>query len=267
VIVPPAPGTIDPVVVQADPKAVPNPTPIEPVMKLNIIALPAKSPDLCVYIVDNSANAGKTYRYRIEYKALNPLFNKAPQKASNKNWVNQFDLVSPMSAFSPEITVPAQTYFYCGKSQGVSKGGSSPFDIFTWTDGKWQKGSFNVNLGDPIGGVDGAVDYSTGYSFVDRHMATKNNKVLVTVVDREGTAEIRDTAKDAESSDYKQKLQWVEQTKNGVQPGSNQPGFGGPPGGFGGPPGGFGGPPGGFGGPPGGFGGPPGGFGGPPGTR
>jgi hypothetical protein len=259
VIVPPAPGTIDPVVVQANPKAAPNPTPIEPVMKLNIVALVAKAPDLCVYVVDNSADAGKTYRYRIVYKVANPLFNKAPQKADNKNWVNQFDLVSPMSDFSPAITVPVQTYFYCGKSQGVGKSGASPFDVFTWSNGKWQKGSFNVNLGDPIGGPDGGVDYSTGYSFVDRH-AAKNNKIFVTVVDREGTAEIRDTAKDTGSSDYKEKVQWVEQTKNGVQqPGGNPNQPGGPPG--------FGGPPGGFGGPPAGFGGPPAGFGGPPGAR
>jgi hypothetical protein len=259
--VPPAPGTIDPVIVQANPKVVPSPTPIEPIMKLNPVGSPAKSPDLCVYIVDNTAAAGKTYRYRIVYKAANPLFNKAPQKAKDKKWVDQFDLVSPMSEFSPEITVPVQTYFYCGKAQGVNKGGASPFDIFTWSNGKWQKGSFNVNLGDPIGGVDGGVDYSTGYSFVDRHSA--KNKIFVTVVDSEGTAEIRDTAKDAGSADYKTKVQWVEQTKNGAQQPSGypggQPGFGGPPGGFGGPPGGFGGPPGGFGGPPGGFGGPPGG--------
>jgi hypothetical protein len=250
--VPPAPGTIDPVIVRADPKVVPTPTPIEPTMKLNPIGSPAKSPDLCVYIVDNTAAAGKIYRYRIVYKVANPLFNKAPQKAKDKKWVDQFDLVSPMSDYSPEITVPVQTYFYCGKAQGVNKSGASPFDVFTWSNGKWQKGSFNVNLGDPIGGVDGGVDYSTGYSFVDRHSA--RNKIFVTVVDSEGTAEVRDIAKDAGSADYKTKMQWVEQTKNGAQQPSGypggQPGFGGPPGGFGGPPGGFGGPPGGFGGPP-----------------
>jgi|GEM_PF-1214454 hypothetical protein len=258
VIVPPAPGTVEPVFPPGYPKVAPNPTPIEPVMKLNVVALPAKSPDLCVYIVDNSADAGKTYRYRIVYKALNPLFNKAPQKAANKNWVNQFDLVSPMSDFSPEITVPDQTYFYCGKSQSVSKTEAAPFDVFTWSNGKWQKGSFNVNLGDPIGGVDGGVDYSTGYSFVDRR--AKTNKILVTVVDREGVAKPLDTTQEAGSADYKEKLQWVEQTKNGApQPGEELPG--GLPPGVGGPPGTIGGPPGGFGGPPGGFGGPPGGFG------
>ncbi len=220
-------------------------------MKLNVVALPAKSPDLCVYIVDNSADAGKTYRYRIVYKALNPLFNKAPQKAANKNWVNKFDLVSPMSDYTPEITVPDQTYFYCGKSQSVSKTEAAPFDVFTWSNGKWQKGSFNVNLGDPIGGVDGGVDYSTGYSFVDRR--PKTNKILVTVVDREGVAKPLDATQEAGSADYKEKLQWVEQTKNGApEPGGELPG--GPPPGVGGPPGNIGGPPGGFGGPPGGFG-------------
>jgi hypothetical protein len=232
----PAPGTVDPVVTLANPTVTPNPMPIEPVTKLNIIATPAKSPDLCVYVVDSSTNAGKSYRYRIVYKVLNPLFNKAPEHAVNKNWVNQFDLVSPVSGFSPQIDVPVQTYFFCGKPQGINKSAAFPFDVFTWSNGKWQKDTFNVNLGDPIGGADGGVDYSTGYSFVDKRTVMARNKTIITIVDRDGIPDIRDAAKDADSPDYKEKAQWVEQDKNGgPQPGA-QPGFipnqgpgGGPP--------------------------------------
>lgn len=251
--IPPAPGTVDPVVVQAKPNVIPNPTPIE-TAKLNVVAMAAKAPDLCVYIIDDSADAGKTYRYRIVYKALNPLFNKAPQHAAKAEWVSQFDLVSPMSGFSPEITVPLQTYLFCGKQQGINKTSAFPFDVFTWSNGKWQQKTFNANVGDPIGGMDGTVDYFTGYSFVEKHSTTRNSKTLVTLVDRDGIPDIRDATKDFESADYKEKAQWVEQDKNGGTQNLAQPA--GPPGGFAGPPGGFGGPPRGYGGPPGGYGGP-----------
>jgi hypothetical protein len=253
--IPPAPGTVDPVVVLAHPNVVPNPIPTE-LAKVNVAPNVAKNPDLCVYIIDDSVEAGKTYRYRIVYKALNPLFHKAPQHAAKPQWVNQFDLVSPMSDFSPEITVPVQTYFYCGKQQGVMKAAAFPFDVFTWSDGKWQQKTFNANIGDPIGAADGGVNYSTGYSFVDKHLIPRTSKTMVTLVDSDGIAEVRDATKDFESPEYKQKSQWVEQDKNGgtqniVQPGAPPGGYGGPPGGqpgYGGPPG-YRGPPG-YGGPP-----------------
>jgi hypothetical protein len=203
----------------------------------------AKAADLFVYIIDPSALPGKTYRYKIVYKVLNPLFDKAPQHAANKNWVDQFDIVSPMSDFSPEITVPLQTYFFCGKTQGLAKSNTCPFEVFTWAAGKWQKDTFNVNLGDPIGGTDGGVDYSTGYSYVDRRSPKSGNKTFVTLVDQEGIADIRDLAKDANSKEHQEKIQWVEQSKSGLaaQPAAVQPPTGGgPPGMYqpGGPPGG-----------------------------
>ncbi len=230
--IPPAPGTVDPVVVLANPNVTPIPPPVEPIGKLNVVSMPPKSPDLCVYIIDNSADAGKTYRYRIVYKVFNPLFNMAPQHAAKAQWVNQFDLVSRMSDFSPDIAVPVQTYFYCGKQQGIVKNAAFPFDVFTWSNGKWQQKTFNVNVGDPIG----TIDYSTGYSFVQKQL-TRNGKTVVTLVDRDGIPDIRDAGKDFESDDYKQKVQWVEQDKNGGTQNLAQPG--GPPGGFPGPPRGF----------------------------
>jgi hypothetical protein len=241
--VPPAPGTVDPVIALASTNPLANGTPVEQA-KVNVLALAAKSPDLFVYIIDPTAEPGKTYRYQIVYKALNPLFNKAPLRAAKAAWVTQFDFVSPRSAFSPEIMIPRQTYVYCGKPQGPSKT-AYPFDVFTWANGKWQKETFNVSLGDPIGAIDGSVDYSTGFSFVDERKTKNGTKTLIMLVDRDGTSEIRDAGQDATSKEHQEKSQWVDQQAAGAAgAASPTPAPGGPPGGAGSPPPGLGPPPG-----------------------
>jgi hypothetical protein len=246
--IPPAEGTVNPKVVYVDPNAVITPTPISALKQNNLIGMPEKSPDLFIYIIDTSAQPGRTYRYRISYKAYNPLYNKPPQRvAANKvQWTNQFDLESAMSDFSPEILVPTQTYCYCGTPQG--HGTTYPFDVFTWSAGKWQKETFNVDVGDPIGGADGGVDYSTGYTFVDRQL-DRNNKTHIYLVDQQGTVVL---AKDADSPEYKQSNQWMTQQSGAPQSPQTPGGPMTPPGGY--PPGGFAPPPGGP--PPGGPGGP-----------
>jgi len=170
---------------------------------------------------------------------------------AHKAWVDQFDLTLAISDYSPEITVPCRRIYSAAKRRALTKTTTAPFDVFTWSNGKWQKDTFNVNLGDPIGGVDGAVDYSTGYSFADRRGIKNNTNIQITLVDRDGIADVREATKDADSPDYREKTQWVEQTKNGVL--QQQPGFGpmgvpGAPPGYGGPPPGYGGPPPGYGG-------------------
>jgi hypothetical protein len=237
----PAEGTVDPLVQLANPNAPPGLTPVEPAPKLaNIIAMPSKSPDLCLYIIDESAQAGKTYRYRISYKVLNPLFDKPVGRVGKNNqaWIQQFDLAAKPSDYSPQITVPTQTYLFCGQNQGNSKA-TFPFEVFTWTNGKWLKDIFNVSLGDPIGGLDAGIDYSTGWTYADLRSNRTNTRKFVTLVDNDGNIDIRDIAADANSADYKKASQWVDQGKTG----SPTPAFqGGPPSGPYGPPGGGGGP-------------------------
>jgi hypothetical protein len=224
--VPPADGTVDPLVVLANPTAPPALTPVEPTPKLpNVLAMPAKSPDLCLYIIDESARAGKTYRYRIAYKALNPLWNKPIERVGKKDqaWVNQFDLESKISDYSPQITVPTQTYLFCGQSQGNNKA-AFPFEVFTWSNGKWLKSTFNASVGDPIGGVDGGIDYSTGWTYADLRPTKNNTKKLITLVDNDGNIDVRDPTQDANSPNYKKASQWVDQNKaGGAQPAAVAP--------------------------------------------
>jgi hypothetical protein len=240
-IIPPAPGTVDPVLKLVSSIPSPAPQPPTTTAKINLTSptVNAKSPDLCLYIIDETAEAGRTYRYKISYKALNPLYNKPPEHvpAAHAAWVSQFDLEARASAYSPEIQVPQQTAFFCGKGQpSASAKNSFPFDVFTWTNGKWKKGTFVASLGDPIGGVDGAVDYATGWTFADQH--NQHNKRWITLVDDEGAVDMRDASQDSSSPDYKKYTQWVEQTKNGV-PQQQQPYNPGVPGGMLGIPGGI----------------------------
>jgi hypothetical protein len=210
----PAPGTVEPITALINPGAIFNPAPVEPITRMNVVVMPPKSPDLFIYVIDETAQSGRTYRYRISYKALNPLYNKAPQHVipKHQNWVNQFDLASPLSGFSPEITVPVQTRLFCVVQQGISAKSATPFEIDTWSQGKWQSATFLVDFGDPIGGIQGGIDYSTGYTYVDKRIG-RNNKSLVTLVDRDGYVDIRDASGDSTGPDYKQMRQWIEQQK------------------------------------------------------
>jgi hypothetical protein len=201
--------------------AIPTPTPVEPPSKLNPIGMPPNSPDLCIYLVDQTAASGKTYRYRIVYKLYNPLFNGLPERVANKKWIDQFDLVSPPSEYSPSITVPQQTYVYCSNSQGA-RSGSFPFDVITWAKGQWRRETFSVSPGDPIGGVDGNVDFSTGWIYADKRATSESPpKVFITLVDAiHGDADIRDVYRDASSADHREKDQWVNQ-QTAQQPNAN----------------------------------------------
>jgi hypothetical protein len=139
---PPEDGTVTPVTVLANPNAPAGQVPQAPQAQMNLVAMQGKNPDLCIYIIDTTAAAGKTYRYRIIYKVLNPLFNKGANHVAKKNlpWLDQFDLTAPSSDWSPDITLPKQTFFFCGqpKARAISAAGidvAYPFDVFTWSNG------------------------------------------------------------------------------------------------------------------------------------
>jgi hypothetical protein len=234
----------EPTVVFA-PGAVPKVLPVTMTAPFNPGAFAKDAPDILIYFNDGTAQPGKTYRYRLEYKLSNPLFNKASMHAppNHQDWLTQLDLTSAKSDYSPEITVPQRTYLYCAKSTPpASLSVGFPFEVFTWADGLWRKQTFAVFPGDVIGGVDNNYDFSTGYTYVDG--ARRYAKFFVTLVDDSGTAQVLDAAKDANSADHKIRTEWVEQQslptaaspENGMPP---------PPGYFGGypPPGVPGGPP------------------------
>ena len=170
-------------------------------------------PDILVYLHDEVGPA-KTYRYRLDYKLYNPLFNFGPDKATNKAWVTQLALASPKSAWTDEIAVPPRTYFYCAQqSVGAAMQGlpGSPFvfEVISWSQGQWHKHNFTVYPGDQVGGIDAGIDYATGYTFIDaRFRSDRQTNVLL--VDPDGNNVVKGTpSQDANGSEREQKEQLV----------------------------------------------------------
>ncbi|MGD1275660.1 MAG: hypothetical protein ABR964_00380 [Tepidisphaeraceae bacterium] len=187
-------------------RPLPTALPAAPQANLNPAAT---TTDLLVYLHDDQVTPGKTYRYCIAYMLLNPLFGKPADRAANKAWVDQLDLLSEKSDYSPEVTIEPQTFFYCAAANQPKPGFPFPFDVFTWASGLWQKHTFTVNPGDAIGTVADGVDYSTGCTYVDGRVHSR--QFHVTIVDDSGQTSIRRADLDSNSSDHKLKQQWVDQ--------------------------------------------------------
>jgi hypothetical protein len=184
------------------------------------------NPDLLVYLTDDTVVPGKTYRYHLAYKLRNPLFNLPPERAANRKWIEQFDLASPVSDDTPEVSIDLQTSFFCAANGGTSPATSFLFDVFTWANGLWQKHQFTVKPGDEIGGVADGINYATGYTFLMAKNEAHSQQYLVVVVsDETGESLVRNADLDFNSQDHKAKQQLVDAAKSapaGGAPGAPQ---------------------------------------------
>lgn len=202
----------------------PTVTPVELSSPFNPGSFAKDSPDILIFFNDGTAQPGKTYRYRVQYSLLNPVYNRPKEHVPKEHeaWVSQLALASGQSDYTPEMTVPQKTYFFCDRGIAPAGRAGFPFEVFTWADGLWRKQTFNALPGDLIGGVNNNYDYSTGYTYVDG--VRRNGHFVVTLVDDSGIAEIRDAARDTNSPDHKKETQLVDQqtaaptAENGVTP-------------------------------------------------
>jgi hypothetical protein len=209
----PPTGTINPTALPASPPPASVPgAPAAPQNARTAVAAAAAPPsDILVYAIDAAIKPGKTYRYRMAYTLLNPLFNHSPDNFQAA-WADQFDLTSPRSDYSPEVTVPLRTYFYCAQPglPGVSGDKLTfNFEVFSWGLGVWNKHTFTVNPGDEIGNLNNGIDYSTGYTYVDQRKQN-SQRSIVTLMDSDGTPVIRDAEQDVDGPDHKLRTQWVD---------------------------------------------------------
>jgi hypothetical protein len=158
--------------------------------------------DILIQLHDPTVRADATYRYRVTYKILNPLFGKADTAATHKEWTDQFALEGPPSDWSPEFQLKSKTSFYCSPIVGRNGDKSATFDVYTFSDGQWHMVAFRVNPGDPIGAMQDGVDYSTGYTFVEARTLSESER-MVAYMDDDGAV----TARDATDDERKEKNQ------------------------------------------------------------
>jgi hypothetical protein len=134
------------------------------------IDVTALGEDIVVIAHDDSVQPGKTYRYRLRYRILNPVY-KAFQ-AAPPDLTKRFAIAAEYSAWTKPVTIRPQVEFFLAK---VGNGKAS-FDVFQWREGKWQKRTIEVNPGDAIG--------ATGFAVVD--VRGSGNKAYGLVMDRTG---------------------------------------------------------------------------------
>src|SRR5690606_2749957 len=98
------------------------------------------TPEVELWVHDDSVESGKTYRYRVQYLMLNPiygLFNVSkPEELSD-----QFVLASAWSEWSQPVDMDSLVqYFVSGWRPSAN---SVNFDVFKWENGIWQSEHFS----------------------------------------------------------------------------------------------------------------------------
>ncbi|MDB5302393.1 MAG: hypothetical protein JWO87_4056, partial [Phycisphaerales bacterium] len=114
--------------------------------------------DIQILAHDITVEQGKTYRYALSYKLVNPLFgffdNNAPPAAPNL--MNTFALASPPveakneKVWGKPVAVEPRTKLWVTNVNVY--GGKATFDVFMWTDGRYHQQTVkDISPGDPIG--------------------------------------------------------------------------------------------------------------------
>ena len=168
------------------------PDPIRETSPLQVIWVHDTLPD--------SVASGKTYQYRMRALLYNS-FAGAAQELKNAKDAEIVLLESGWSPPSDDIAIPYDTeFFLVGKKE---RDRTVKVDVFKWHEGAWMKSSFQVAVGDPIGGRQFVrhgrgtdpkirVDFSTGAAVVDidfnrPYRPRKERRGVVTIADPKPT--------------------------------------------------------------------------------
>jgi hypothetical protein len=159
--------------------------------------------DITGWAHDDTAEPGHTYRYSITYSIKNPIFGAAAAKI-NPALAGVFAIQSPPGPWSAPFNVASTTNFFVfANSQPGSQ--SARFKVYKWQNGLERSKVFEVAPGDIIGGKDGDVDFSTGWTVVDLRFDDPHNpdSMTILVMDPNGVLGRRDYRTDQGNNDRK----------------------------------------------------------------
>ncbi|MFN4242997.1 MAG: hypothetical protein ACK4PI_07140 [Tepidisphaerales bacterium] len=151
---------------------------------------------------DDSVQPGKTYRYRMRYIMLNPVYGQ-PAAAAEPRIAQQFRWESEWSGWTDAVTVPSRVSFFV--SAPITTGASSiSFEVFQFVRGRMTSRTFQVQPGDLIGFNDPAGgNFATGHVLVDVRRDPARNENYVLILTPEGNLIRRDNS-DRSSQTYQE---------------------------------------------------------------
>ncbi len=142
--------------------------------------------DIEIIAHDDTVMPGKTYRYKLQYRIYNSLYDI--NVISKPNISSKFAITSAMSEPTGEITIPERTNFFIKSVRDTEV----KFDVFTW-DGIMKVKEVRALPGDLI--------TQTNWNVVDIRKDAKNNPYVI-LADAAGNVQRRDFRGDQDNPDY-----------------------------------------------------------------
>lgn len=111
---------------------------------------PKNKSQVVVWAHDDTVEAGKTYRYRMRVKLWNRYVGQ-PRPLRDPTAAALAVLPGDWSLPTEPVTVAPSTHFFL--SSGRTDKTGARVEVFKWREGKYVRRSFDVGVGDVIGGV------------------------------------------------------------------------------------------------------------------
>jgi hypothetical protein len=106
--------------------------------------------DQLVWAHDDTVEPGRSYRYRIVYHMMNPVF--ALVNIADPKILDQLDIPSPPSDWSTPVTIPLNVQYWVKSLQ--HGGAAALIDVFKWELGNWKQVTLSLAPGDTVPGTD-----------------------------------------------------------------------------------------------------------------
>lgn len=167
--------------------------PLPPANKLGEVPaqpfVPAAAADVLLWVHDTNVESGKSYRYRMRYALVNPIF-QFKNFAQPVDLANKWVLESGFSIQSSPVTVRDTTTYYFTQAsiRPESWRNEGWFEIFTWNVGGVQKKTVQKLPGDQL-------DDTVRLTLVD--LREIGNDRVATLVDDAGTIVTRSWRNDS----------------------------------------------------------------------
>jgi hypothetical protein len=147
---------------------------------------------------DTTAAADSTYRYRIRYQVLNPIFG-ANNVAANPALAQAFSIVAEdKNQWSEPITIAPLTHIFLA-ARPTQSGSAVRFTVFRWQAGKRHRSATVVSPGDSIGRVEGEIDFRTNWTLVEVRLDSSSSNPYALLMNADGVLRKQDFNTDEKS--------------------------------------------------------------------